>query len=101
MLHSRILVSLAGVVLATTLLVPAAAARPPAENGGCPQGFKWIVVGEGEADRRVPREVDDLGNGDGIVCAPAIGDGIFHTYPGRPDTVYRWADNWLEPDIPS
>jgi hypothetical protein len=75
-----------------------AAAQTPATNNGCPEGWEWMVVGEGEADRRVPWEVDAVengGNGDGIVCARAMGDGIFHTYPGRPDTVYRWNDNWL------
>jgi hypothetical protein len=89
--------ALTAAALATALLVPAVAARPPAENMGCSQGSEWMIVGEGEADRLVPYLVDDPangGNGDGIVCAHAIGDGKFHTYPDRPDTVYGWEDNW-------
>ncbi|MFZ0627629.1 MAG: hypothetical protein WAN34_14150 [Acidimicrobiia bacterium] len=98
MIRRRIITACTIAALATTLLAAPASARPPAENNGCPQGFESMVVGEGEADRRVPHEVDSPefgGNGDSIVCARALGQGIYHTYPGRPDTVYRWADNRL------
>jgi hypothetical protein len=75
-----------------------ASAQPPAEmNQGCVPEQGWIAmeVGVGEADRRVPKDVDEAGNQDGIVCARALGDGRFHTYEGRPDVVYLWTDNTL------
>jgi len=92
----RILFTLVATMLATSLFAVSAMAQPPAENNGCSQGYQWMEVGVGDADRPTPRIVDDPangGNGDGIVCARALGDGVFHTFPGRPDTIYKWMDN--------
>jgi hypothetical protein len=92
---------LLGVLLAVGLVPLAggasALAGTLADNQGCPQGFEPMMVGVGEADRRIPILIDAGGNDDGIVCARPEGDGIFHDYPGRPDTVYLWKDN-AQPD---
>ena len=95
MIRGGFLTTFTVAALATALFAPPAVARPPAENNGCPQEFEWEVVGEGEADRRVPREVDAVENGGngGIVCARALGDGIFQDYPGGRTPYYGWADN--------
>ena len=95
-MQRRRLIVLVAAAAMTVLLPASAMGRPPAENMGCPEGHQWMVVGEGEADRPTPYHADDPangGNGDGIVCARAAGDGFFHDYPGRPDTVYWWSDN--------
>ena len=98
-MKKRLTMALAAGALATALLAPSALASPPAENMGCPEGFTWMVVGVGDADRTVPKQNDAIengGNGDGIVCARALGDGVVHTFPGRPDIVYEWSDNKLK-----
>ena len=72
-----------------------AGAASPLPNG-CPSGFELVIVDALEDPRQaaLAGQVDANGNNDGYVCRRALGDGIFHTFPGRPDTVYHWADNF-------
>ena len=76
----------------------ASAATP---TNGCPAGFEVISVAQAESEGyRLARVVDESvdkppGNRDGYACRRPLGDGVFHTFPGRPDTVYQWMDNRL------
>jgi hypothetical protein len=76
-----------------------ASAAPP--NNGCPEGFELISVVQAESEGyALARVVDEsagppAGNHDGYACRRLLGDGIFHTFPGRPDNVYHWMDNGL------
>jgi hypothetical protein len=72
-----------------------AGAESPLPNG-CPSGYELISVDavENPLQAVTAERVDTGGNNDGYACRRALGDGIFHTFPGRPDTVYHWADNF-------
>jgi hypothetical protein len=74
--------------------VGANASAAPIANG-CPEGFESMSVVEAESlgYSPVPRLADEGGNRDGLVCRRALGDGVLHTYPGRPDIIYAWVDN--------
>ena len=87
-------------VSAATLGVNAYASAAPPTNG-CPGGFALISVAQAESEgyplARIADEsiVKPLGNRDGYACRRPLGDGVFRGYPGRPDTIYLWYDNWL------
>jgi ABC-type nitrate/sulfonate/bicarbonate transport system substrate-binding protein len=99
----RLLLALAAAATAAVAAGNASAetSRTPVANG-CPAGFEFILVEQAEAQGYVPipRLVDESGNANGAVCRRALGDGIFHSFPGRPDTVYWWADDDLPDVIP-
>jgi hypothetical protein len=86
-----VIVVFASVCALAALAIPVASA----EQEGCPSGFELIGVTEAGDARQVltAQSVDAAGNNDGFVCRRALGDGIFHDFPGRPDTVYHWQDN--------
>lgn len=81
-------------VIACGSATTAAAASPL--PSGCPTGFELIGIGAPEDPRQavLAGQVDAGGNNDGYVCRRALGDGAFHNFPTRPDTVYQWADNF-------
>lgn len=78
-----------------TLLLGGVGAAAGAASEACPQGFETIAVEQAvsEGYRRIPAAVDAFGNGDGIVCRRALGDGLFNSSPLHLDTVYWWLDN--------
>ena len=78
----------------------ASAATP---TNGCPEGFEVISVAQAESEGyRLARVVDESvdqspkpGNRDSYACRRPLGDGVFHDFPGRHDTIYWWMDNRL------
>jgi hypothetical protein len=89
------------VTAATVALVTATGVSAAPPVNGCPEGFELISVAQGESEGYPLARLQDEfvgrppGNHDGYVCRRPVGDGIFHDYPGRPDTVYLWLDNSL------
>ena len=95
----RVLLSLLAVAI-TMLGVSASASAAPPVNG-CPEGFALISVAQADSEGyplgRISDEsmVKPIGNHDGYACRRPLGDGVFRGFPGRPDTIYLWYDNWL------
>jgi hypothetical protein len=88
-----------GIAAAALALLTAAGTSAAPPSSGCPQGFEEVAVSQAENEGYVPipRLVDNAGNGNGEVCRRALGDGVFHRFPGRPDTIYQWRDDDLAP----
>jgi hypothetical protein len=84
---ARLLASLCVVACAAATT---ASAKSPLPNG-CPTGFGLISIDAPEDARQaaLAGQVDASGNNDGYVCRRALGDGAFHNFPTRPDTVYQ------------
>jgi hypothetical protein len=88
-----------------TLVVAMMAVADPAVAGpvhphetGCPTGHPIVSVADLTADGYgVPAWVDaeaNGGNGDGYVCARALGDGWFQIFPDAiVDTIFLFSDN--------
>src|SRR4051794_16168008 len=87
---------------ATVALVAATGVRAAPPVNACAEGFELISVAQGESEGYPLARLQDEflgepqpGNHDGYVCRRPLGDGVYHDYPGRPDTVYLWLDNSL------
>lgn len=74
-------------------VAPAQAAFADPPDDGCPKGHEvWDVDAEPyQADNRTDAE----GNGDGLVCAWAMGNHTFIDGSGQERQIYRFADNDL------
>lgn len=76
------------------LVAGASAASAAAPDDGCARGFEvWSVD---EEPYQVDNAVDAAGNGDGSVCARALGAGA-STSVGADFTIYVFTDNDLAP----
>ncbi len=67
-----------------------------AANTACPAGFETITVvaAVSAGYLTTPVNVDANGNGDGVVCRRALGDGVFNVFPNATvATIYEWMDN--------
>lgn len=89
---------LVGVVVASLALLAGSAGTAAASaTDACPQGFETITLAQAASEGYVtsPTQTDEAGNGDGIVCRRALGQGIDHLFPGiDPGTqIYYWVDN--------
>ena len=87
----------ASTAIATSLLLLTGASLVgAAANTACPAGYETITVAEAisEGFLSVASNVDNAGNGDGVVCRRLVGDGALHVF-GNPnvDHVYNWLDN--------
>ena len=83
------------VFVSVCALAALAAPLASAEQEGCPTGYELISVQGFDDPRQVALagSVDAAGNNDGYICRRPLGDGIFHDFPTRPDTVYHLRDN--------
>ncbi|MEN8238467.1 MAG: hypothetical protein ABFR53_04600 [Actinomycetota bacterium] len=95
--------------LIATLAVAMMAVAGPAfanpthpHDTGCPTGKALTGVEYlTEMGYGVPGYIDDIangGNGDGYVCARALGDGWFQVFPDATvETIYNFSDNtWFD-----
>ena len=87
---------LAAGMMASSVVVGSAAPPPPG-NEECPSGFERTSVAEIDLlYGGLPGSVDAAGNQNGYVCRRAVGKGVAHDVPGRPEIVYLFADDtWL------
>lgn len=86
------------VVAMMTIAGPAVANPPNPHETGCPNGHPIMNVedlaSEGYGAPGYVDDADNGGNGDGYVCARALGDGWFQIFPNAPvDTIFSFSDN--------
>jgi hypothetical protein len=84
----------------TAGLVGAVAAATPPETG-CPAAYAQLSVTwlESQGPYQLPRQLDEAGNQDGLVCGRALEDHAAASYCGGPCEVqvYDFSDNSRTP----